>query len=163
MYSFRKSRCMVRENCERAKIWTFLVQICPFLVQNHHTRSYSPYLLSFFLIFCTQLDFHKTYKMSKKISVKKFFWPPKWPKMVKFGPKLTILSLFSLYFLNATIHFLGFCSRNYFWGTLSERVGVWSGKILRGPKFGPFWSKFTLFWFKITIHGPTALIVWFFS
>ena len=138
MYSFRKSRCMVRENSERGKIWTFLVQICPLLVQNHHTRSYGPYLLSFFLIFCTQLDFYKTYKMSKKNFSQKIFWPPKWPKMVRFGPKSTILSLFSLYFPNATIHFLDFCSKNYFWGTLSERVGVRSRKVLRGPKFRPF-------------------------
>ena len=108
-YSFRKSRCMVRENSERAKIWTFLVQIYPFLVQNHHTRSYSPYCLIFFLIFFTQLDFHKTYKISKIFFGQKIFDPR-----------------------NAAINFHDFCSRNYFWGTLSGK-----SRCMVRENFGP--------------------------
>ena len=55
MYSFRKSRCMVRENSEMAKIWPFLAKIWPFLAKKWQFWKFLVYnfqrLLWNFLIF----------------------------------------------------------------------------------------------------------------
>ena len=42
-YSFRKSRCMVRENSEMAKIWPFVAKIWPFSAKKWHFWKFLTY------------------------------------------------------------------------------------------------------------------------
>ena len=65
MYSFRKSRCMVRENSEMAKIWPFVAKIWPFLAKNDTSESFWH---------ITSKRYHKTYQFfSMKVFLMFFF------------------------------------------------------------------------------------------
>ena len=90
--------------------------------------------------------------ITKEFFGRKFFWPQncqKWSKFGHFLPKWPFLSVFGLYLPNAAINFHNFWYGNYSCGLLWNNYSVYTGKILRWPKFGHFFAKidsFESFW-----------------
>ena len=91
---------------------------------------------------------------TKNFFGRNFFWPPKWPKMVKIWPFLAKISIFEGFWPNlpnAAMNLPNFwyesCSYGFLWG--NHTLYAW--KVLTWQVFGHLRQKFGHFWPKLTV------------